>query len=294
MNSRNEWIGCRRWECALTRRDGDSSQQCQEDGEPHCSGFTLIELLVVIAIIAILASMLLPAMSRGKSKAVSICCVSNLKQLQLACQSYCLDWNDFFPPNNSVGAYGNARNQQGSWIIGNTRFDTNITDITNGALFAHAKSPGIFRCPADKSTITNSDSLPRLRGYSLDGWLGSAATCLPYPWPPVDTILPEYKTRMTQVTAPGRAFGFIDENQIGIDDGVFILGQNIPSYGDVDAWYNLPSDRHERGASISFLDGHVEPHHWLAPKQFRYYEQHWVNLEDQIDLRWLEEKLPTR
>src|ERR1041385_7136321 len=66
------------------------------------NAFTLIELLVVIAIIAILAALLLPSLSKAKTRAISLACLSNLKQLETCWHLYAVDHNDHLPPNNTV------------------------------------------------------------------------------------------------------------------------------------------------------------------------------------------------
>src|ERR1035437_1345641 len=124
-------------------------------------GFTLIELLVVIAIIAILAALLLPALSRAKSRAWMIACLSNMKQLEICWHAYALDYNDLVVPNNSVnsispGGSSGSLATGGSWCLA----DPTEGNVRNGMLFEYNRSLGIYRCPADHSTLTDPRAGP--------------------------------------------------------------------------------------------------------------------------------------
>ncbi|MCX6928484.1 MAG: type II secretion system protein [Verrucomicrobia bacterium] len=105
-------------------------------------GFTLIELLVVIAIIAILASLLLPALSRSKAKAQEIKCLSNNKQIILAFQMYAMDSSETYPLCADWQASGG---QDG-------RYDRYVA-MVDRPLYPYQGNREIFHCPADKGDI---------------------------------------------------------------------------------------------------------------------------------------------
>ena len=108
-------------------------------------GFTLIELLVVIAIIAILASLLLPALARAKAAAIQTKCLSNLKQLNLAMVMYCWDSKDYAPASNSVPDLGNPGEYQDIWWW-YKELDKSYAGI-NGA---SSSNDLVFQCPKDR------------------------------------------------------------------------------------------------------------------------------------------------
>jgi type II secretory pathway pseudopilin PulG len=228
----------------------------------------LIELLVVIAIIAILAAMLLPALSKAKQKAQAISCMNNLKQLTLAWVMYNGDNNGKLPPNleenEQVLIPTDPRILPGGiwiqwcpgWLKTYNQYETNL--IEAGLIYPYVNSMSVYKCPADNSVLSfGGVPFPKARSYSMNCWLS------PLPGKDAATLFGGSPclifNKESDITQPGPSLTFvlIDENAISIDDGYFACSPGKPNY-----WINISATRHGNAGCLSFADGHSEIKHY--------------------------------
>lgn len=263
-------------------------------------GFTLIELLVVIAIIAILAAMLLPALSRAKTKAQGIQCMNNHKQLLIAWRMYVEDNRDKLP-HTKTGPY--------AWVNGwldYTAANSNWMpeeDIHKSILWQYCgKNAGIFKCPGDKSMVNVRGTMqPRVRSMSSLNWVGGRGTSTGADDPNMLWSTPEGRWRTYRKSGdmvqpgPAMTFVFLDEREDSINDGMFVVDMNGWGTDNVNI-VDFPAAYHGNAAGFSFADGHSELRKWrdsrtMPPlKKGSNYDFNEKPSSKNVDIKWMQER----
>jgi prepilin-type N-terminal cleavage/methylation domain-containing protein/prepilin-type processing-associated H-X9-DG protein len=246
-----------------------AQKQHMDQPSAPSAGFTIVELLVVIAVLALLVSLLLPALVNTKTKGESVFCLNNLRQLSIGWFLYAQENNDRLPNNFGSSEIKQflSRSQNVNWAgsVLNWELDPDNTNVflnTTAQLGIyvghHAR---VFKCPSDRvlsDLQRRSGWVERSRSISMNAMVGDAGE---FSRSGVNTNNPYYHQflKLSEFQNTTRIFVFIEEHAQSINDGYF-LNKPYPAW-----WHDLPASYHGGAANLTFGDGHAETRRWVSP-----------------------------
>jgi len=248
----------------------------------QATAFTLIELLVVIAIIAILASLLLPALARAKVEGQRVKCMNNQRQCAVAWHMYNLDNNGnivtSYPLTNGIQntkcwcpGYCGGSDTSDQWGTPEPTTDgtygfapnfdrSSLVALQSGALWPYYTGATLLECPADNRMVFHTNVW---RSISMNGWfngllVGTSGFG--------DSTAPQYTffNKDSQLRRPSHLWLMIDEDAHSINDGMFLV--NIGAGGSTKGLVDGPARRHGNAYALNFADGHAEIYKLQDPR----------------------------
>jgi prepilin-type processing-associated H-X9-DG protein len=235
----------------------------------HRGGYALIDLLTIIAVLALFSQILIPAMSRARSRNQALVCMQNTKRLMTAWQMYQDDNKhaliEVYHGSEALGGVAARDPRKSPWATGwldwTTRSDnTNTVFLVDDSYSKFARYFGnnakVVKCPTD-NFVSPAQKVrgwkSRVRSYSINLGMG-AGNAESGPW----WTAYRHMRKLGDIADPSMTSVFIEENPDSMNDPGFFNPASPSSFLD------QPASYHEGAANVSFSDGHTEIHQWKA------------------------------
>lgn len=256
------------------------------------AAFTLLELLVVIALVALLATVLLPALAGTRASSKSVQCLNNHRRLMVAWQMYASDNQD------RMVSPGDWVEEWLDWGMNPGNTNTVILEDPEQSLIArYVRSASLFKCPADQYVSPaqlSSGWKQRVRSVALNSCLGGGSVVIFYEIPGRSHFVAK---QLSELVFPGPAntVATLDEHPDSINNAQFSFD---PGYALSNArWRDLPASYHDTGAGVSFADGHAQIKRWQDVRTIlsvRYVTWSPLISPGNSDYAWMNEHMPYR
>ena len=218
----------------------------------------------MIGSLALLAALSSPLLGKAKDRTRRTHCLSNLKHLTVAWQSYAADHNEGVVPNQAMQE---TRARRSNWVNnilswGLDADNTNLVLLSQGKLAPYVgPAAGVYLCPADRYLSPRQRQAgwtTRTRSVSLNAFLGGSSVVVSGNSMEHEDYV--HARTVSEIVRPSAIFLFLDEHPDRVDDGNFFMHPGFELKAQ--HWHGIPNTGHDGSGGVSFVDGHVEVHYW--------------------------------